>query len=343
MFHLHPANSHTKKTDDSINESTKTTTTTDNDNEINPPAKCLKQIDDSNIYQTEETKHDLADNEESEDLIVKEYLKNFYFYENECQRLIKFNSLFTYDQEKLRKTIIVHSNSSINILRKSILTNLYKLYENDQWNLSTLTTLSTLFDNSINHYLEAELLIILYISQLKIDNVTKVEDIIKNLLPILRTEQIVVEKEFEINLNIIDEFKRILLTNQIIRIIQNVYSKLTKKQINTNDLQQIINDIHIEFVDVGAAYQLRGFSGRKKIYVNFYYILFHYKYDYLSPPSELLQLDLLTLMLHQTMHIILCERENNYNLSTLIDYAEVNKEESNTYIEKYIFTCCPDW
>ncbi|CAF5050523.1 unnamed protein product [Rotaria sp. Silwood1] len=66
MFHLHPANSHTKKTDDSINESTKTTTTTDNDNEIHPPAKCLKQIDDSNIYQTEETKHDLADNEESE-------------------------------------------------------------------------------------------------------------------------------------------------------------------------------------------------------------------------------------------------------------------------------------
>ncbi|CAF1311357.1 unnamed protein product [Rotaria sordida] len=48
-------------------------------------------------------------------------------------------------------------------------------------------------------------------------------------------------------------------------------------------------------------------------------------------------------MLHQTMHIILCERENNYNLSKLIDYAEVNKKESSTYIEKYIFTCCPDW
>ncbi|CAF4990041.1 unnamed protein product, partial [Rotaria sp. Silwood1] len=33
---------------------------------LDPPAKCLKQIDDANIYQTEETKHDLADNEESE-------------------------------------------------------------------------------------------------------------------------------------------------------------------------------------------------------------------------------------------------------------------------------------
>ncbi|CAF1545366.1 unnamed protein product [Rotaria sp. Silwood1] len=55
--------------DDSSNQSTKTkkrTTTTDNDNEIYPPAKCLKQIDDSNIHQTEETKHDLTNDEESE-------------------------------------------------------------------------------------------------------------------------------------------------------------------------------------------------------------------------------------------------------------------------------------
>ncbi|CAF4454431.1 unnamed protein product, partial [Rotaria sp. Silwood2] len=35
MFHLYSANLRTKKTDDSINESTKTTTiATDNDNEI---------------------------------------------------------------------------------------------------------------------------------------------------------------------------------------------------------------------------------------------------------------------------------------------------------------------
>ncbi|CAF5023070.1 unnamed protein product [Rotaria sp. Silwood1] len=68
MFHLYSANSHTKKTDDSINESTKTTTTTttDNDNETYPSAKCLKKIDDSNIHQTEETKHYLTNDEESE-------------------------------------------------------------------------------------------------------------------------------------------------------------------------------------------------------------------------------------------------------------------------------------
>ncbi|CAF0936448.1 unnamed protein product [Rotaria sordida] len=154
------------------NQSTKTTTTTtDNDNEIYSSAKCLKQIDDSNIQQTEETKHDLTDDEESE---------------------------------------------------------------------------------------EAELLLVLHVSKVNTEDIPKIEDLINKVLPIEKIEKLVILKELGLNLNILDEFKMILLSNQIIHIIQNIYFKLTKKQIDTKDLKQIVNDIHIEIVRVTRTTLLRG-------------------------------------------------------------------------------------
>ncbi|CAF1123974.1 unnamed protein product, partial [Didymodactylos carnosus] len=68
-----------------------------------------------------------------------------------------------------------------------------------------------------------------------------------------------------------------------------------------------------------------------------------YKYDNPFPPFELLQLDLLTLIFYESMHALLRDIENNYNLSTPIDYAETNVKESGACIEKYIFSCCPGW
>ena len=165
------------------------------------------------------------------------------------------------------------------------------LYENDQWTLSILKKISTLLDNSTGHHLEAELLLILHISKFKIENVDKIQEIIDHVIPIQITEQVLIFDELGLDLNLIDEFKLILLSNQILRIIKNIYFQLTKKQIDTNDLKQIINNINIELVRVKRAYQLRGFSGRKKIYINADHFLLQYKYDNPSPPLELLQLD----------------------------------------------------
>jgi hypothetical protein len=257
------------------------------------------------------------------DSIIKQYLQNLHFYENKREPVVKFNSLFKFGQETPKRKLAVKYNSSINILRKSILTNLYILYSNDQWNLSTLKRISTLFDNSTDHYLEAELLLILHISKFKIENVTKIEEIIKHVIPI----------------------KTVLLSNQVIRVIERIYFTLTKKQIDKNDLKKIINDIHIEFVRATLAHQLRGFSGRKKIYINADHFLLHHKYEYCNPslPLELLELDLLALIFHESMHTILRDIENNYNLTTPTDYAEANIQESGACIEKHIFSCCPDW
>ncbi len=69
--------------------------------------------------------------------------------------------MFKFGQETPKKKLAVQYNSSINILRQGVLTNLFLSYGNDQWNISTLNKISTLLDNSIDHYLEAELLLIL--------------------------------------------------------------------------------------------------------------------------------------------------------------------------------------
>ena len=69
---------------------------------------------------------------------------------------------------------------------------------------------------------------------------------------------------------------------------------------------------------------MRGFSGRKNIYVNADHFLLQYKYDNPSPPLQVLQLDLLSLVFHESMHTVLRDVENNYNLTTPIDFAEAN-------------------
>ena len=43
------------------------------------------------------------------------------------------------------------------------------------------------------------------------------------------------------------------------------------------------------------------------------------------------------------MHTVLRDIENNYNLTTRIDYPSANIEESGACIEKSIFSCRPDW
>ncbi|CAF3440021.1 unnamed protein product, partial [Rotaria socialis] len=176
-----------------------------------------------------------------------------------------------------------------------------------------------------------------------LEKLTKIQEIIKHVLPIQKTEQELILNELGLNLNIIDEFKTIVLTNQIIRIIETIYFTLTKKQIDKNDLKKRIKDIDIEFVRVRRAFPLRGFSGRKKIYVNADHFLLQYKYDNPSPPLELLQLDLLTLLFHESMHTISRDIENNYNLSKPIDYTDANAKESGACIETCIFSCSPNW
>jgi len=198
------------------------------------------------------------------DSIIKQYLQNLHFYDDKDESILKFSLLFDFGQETPKNKLAVKYNSSINILRTSILTNLYLLYANDQWNLSTLKTISTLLDNSIDHYLEAELLLMLHVSKFKIENATKIQEIIRHIIPIQTTEQELILNKLGLNLNVIGEFKAVLLSNQIIRIIETIYFTLTKKQIDKNDLKQIINYIHIEFVRAKRASQLRGFSGRKK-------------------------------------------------------------------------------
>ncbi|CAF5143295.1 unnamed protein product [Rotaria sp. Silwood1] len=99
----------------------------------------------------------------------------------------------------------------------------------------------------------------------------------------------------------------------------------------------------MEIVRGTEAPQLRGFSGRKKLYINVDHFLLNYKKLNPSSPLELLQLDLLTVTFHESMHTILRVIENNYNLSTPIDSKEAKVEEAGAYFEKSILTCCPDW
>ena len=105
------------------------------------------------------------------------------------------------------------------------------LYANDQWNLSVLNKLATLLDNSTNHYLEAELLLLLHISKFNIENVTKIQEIIEHVIPIEATKQDVIFNDLGLNVSMIDEFKTILLHNQIIRTIKTIYFILTKNKL----------------------------------------------------------------------------------------------------------------
>ncbi|CAF2139504.1 unnamed protein product [Rotaria magnacalcarata] len=74
-----------------------------------------------------------------------------------------------------------------------------------------------------------------------------------------------------------------------------------------------LTGIDIEFVRVRRALPLKGFSGRKKNYVNADHFLLQYKYDNPSPPPlELLQLDSFTLIFHESIHTTLRDTENNY-------------------------------
>ena len=54
-------------------------------------------------------------------------------------------------------------------------------------------------------------------------------------------------------------------------------------------------------------------------------------------------MDLLTVVLPESMHIVLRDIENNYNLTAPIDYPLENIEESGACIDKSIFSCRLDW
>ncbi len=71
-------------------------------------------------------------------------MENLHSYDGNHERIIKFNWLFKFGQETPKKKLAVQYNSSINILRQGVLTNLFLSYGNDQWNISTLNKISTL-------------------------------------------------------------------------------------------------------------------------------------------------------------------------------------------------------
>ncbi len=78
--------------------------------------------------------------------------------------------------------------------------------------------------------------LILHISKFK-ENAITTQQIIEHVLPVQTTEQDLILNELGLNVNIIDEFKTILLSNTIIRIIEKIYVLLTKIPIDKNDLK----------------------------------------------------------------------------------------------------------
>jgi hypothetical protein len=80
------------------------------------------------------------------------------------------------------------------------------------------------------------LTLILHISKFK-ENAITTQQIIEHVLPVQTTEQDLILNELGLNVNIIDEFKTILLSNTIIRIIEKIYVLLTKIPIDKNDLK----------------------------------------------------------------------------------------------------------
>jgi hypothetical protein len=80
------------------------------------------------------------------------------------------------------------------------------------------------------------LTLILHISKFK-ENAITTQEIIEHVLPVQTTEQHLILNELGLNVNIIDEFKTILLSNTLIRIIEKIYFLLTKITIDKNDLK----------------------------------------------------------------------------------------------------------
>ncbi len=78
--------------------------------------------------------------------------------------------------------------------------------------------------------------LILHISKFK-ENAITTQEIIEHVLPVQTTEQHLILNELGLNVNIIDEFKTILLSNTLIRIIEKIYFLLTKITIDKNDLK----------------------------------------------------------------------------------------------------------
>jgi hypothetical protein len=80
------------------------------------------------------------------------------------------------------------------------------------------------------------LTLILHVSKFK-ENAITTQQIIEHVLPVQTTEQDLILNGLGLNVKIIDEFKTILLSNTIIRIIEKIYVLLTKIPIDKNDLK----------------------------------------------------------------------------------------------------------